>query len=155
MLTVRTMTDPEFAEWRRASEEGYAEIQVAAGVWPAAEALDRARAETATTLPDGRHTQDMLLLVGEDDGRLVGHLWIALHSPRGTPGTAFLFDIHVPEEHRGKGYGRALLTAAEDAARAHGRRTLALNVHGHNTAAIRLYESAGYSVMTQQMHKPL
>ncbi|MFG1604801.1 GNAT family N-acetyltransferase [Actinoplanes sp. NPDC049265] len=155
MLTVRPMTESEFTAWRRESIEGFAAQQVESGVWAAGNAVERATAETEKSLPQGLHTPDHLLLVGEEGGVPVGHLWIALNSPRQSPGAAFLYEIRIEDHHQGKGYGRQLLTAAEEAARANGRTSLVLNVYGTNTRAIRLYETAGYEVITQQMRKPL
>ncbi len=80
---------------------------------------------------------------------------VALDHPRGAPGVAFLYDFAVAEARRGQGYGRALLHAVESSAREAGESALELNVFGHNMAAIRLYASAGYDVITQQMRKSL
>jgi GNAT superfamily N-acetyltransferase len=73
---------------------------------------------------------------------------------RGRRTRAFLYDIEVDEPHRGKGYGRALLTAAEEAARSRGVSALELNVFGGNATSIGLYESAGY-IVVQQMRTRL
>ncbi|GFJ94917.1 GNAT family N-acetyltransferase [Phytohabitans rumicis] len=86
---------------------------------------------------------------------MVGTLWIGLTHPRRTPDCAFIYDIEVDQEHQGAGYGRALLAAGEDAVRAEGVGSLELNVFGGNTRAIGLYESSGYTVVTQQMRKAL
>jgi ribosomal protein S18 acetylase RimI-like enzyme len=75
--------------------------------------------------------------------------------PRGVADTAWIFDIEVFAEHRGRGLGRALLSAAEEEVARHGAANLGLNVFGSNEVARRLYESAGYVVITQQMQKRL
>ncbi len=155
-ITVRPMTDAEFAEWQDDLARAYADDQVRAGNWAPDEALDRARQSNAALLPRGRGTDGMLFLVAQGPGgEPVGRLWLGLEHPRGTADCAFLYDIEVDEPHRGKGYGRALLAAAEEAARSRGVRALELNVFGGNTAAIALYESAGYVVVQQQMRRRL
>ncbi|MFC8600170.1 GNAT family N-acetyltransferase [Isoptericola sp. NPDC057191] len=155
-VTLRPMTPGEFDEWQDALAEGYAAEQVAAGMWQADGAAQRARDESARLLPQGVATGRMLFLRGLDaDGEPVGRVWVALDHPRGVPGVAFLYDIEVVESRRGQGLGRGLLTAAEDAAREAGATALELNVFGHNTPAVTLYGSAGYDVVTQQMRKPL
>ena len=58
---------------------------------------------------------------------------------------AHLTSIATAPGQGGLGVGRALLTAAEDEARAHGFRALRLEVRADNAAAIRLYERAGYA----------
>jgi GNAT superfamily N-acetyltransferase len=155
-MTVRAMTETEFAAWQDVLAHAYADEQVASGNWAADEALDRARADSAARLPQGRETPGMLFLTGmRPDGEPVGRVWLALEHPRGTADCAFLFDIEVDEPHRGQGYGRALLTAAEEAARSRGISALELNVFGANRTAIALYESAGYVVVQQQMRTRL
>ena len=155
-ITVRAMTQAEFAEWQDVLARAYADEQVQVGNWAPDEALDRARADSAERLPQGRETPRMLFLTGvRPDGEPVGRIWLALEHPRGTPDCAFLLDIEVDEPHRGQGYGRALLTAAEDAARSGGASALELNVFGGNASAIALYESAGYVVVQQQMRTRL
>jgi ribosomal protein S18 acetylase RimI-like enzyme len=150
------MTPDEFAQWQDQIAEDYAAEQVAAGRWPSAGAVERARDENRELLPEALETPRMLLLRGvDDDGEPVGRAWASLDHPRGAPGVAFLYDIEVLEPCRGRGYGRALLMAVEDAVREAGAQALELNVFGTNQTAISLYSSAGYAVITQQMRKPL
>ncbi|MCD5347202.1 GNAT family N-acetyltransferase [Agromyces sp. H3Y2-19a] len=153
-VTVRPMTRTEFDEWQLAIAGEYAEEQVEAGRWPREGAVQRAIEENARLLPDGLETARMLILRGIDDhDEPVGRAWVGLDHPRGAPGVAFLYDIEILETRRGTGLGRALLEAVEHATRAAGAEALELNVFGRNTAAISLYASAGYDVVTQQMRK--
>lgn len=153
---MRPMTEPEFAAWQDDLARGYADEQVQSGNWAPEEALDRAREDTATRLPQGRDTPGMLFLVGSGArGEPVGRIWLSVEHPKGTADCAFLYDIEVDERHRGTGYGRALLRAAEEAARSRGVSALELNVFGGNATAIALYESAGYVVVQQQMRTRL
>ena len=73
----------------------------------------------------------------------------------GTAPGAWIYDIEVYENFRGQGYGRALLLAGEQVTRESGVHTLGLNVFGSNSVARGLYESAGYTIMAQQMSKEL
>jgi ribosomal protein S18 acetylase RimI-like enzyme len=155
-LSVRGMTEGEFARFNRRLAESYAGHQVAAGNWPPEGALEQGIAANAALLPGGLATEGMLLLKGvRPGGEAVGDLWIGLTHPRGVPDCAFIYDIEVDEEHRGGGYGRALLAAGEAVVRARGVKAIELNVFGDNTRAIRLYETSGYTVVTQQMRKRL
>ena len=153
---MRPMTDAEFAEWQDDLARAYADEQVQSGNWAPEEALDRAREDSATRLPQGRDTPGMLFLTGlRPDGEPVGRIWLSVEHPKGTADCAFLYDIEVDAPHRGRGYGRALLRAAEEAARSRGVSALELNVFGGNAAAIALYASAGYAVVQQQMRTRL
>ena len=155
-LTLRPMTEPEYAAWRLAVSQAYAEDLVAGGTWAPEDAVPRALRDTDELLPQGPATPGMLLLVGTlDDGTPIGRLWLGLTHPRGVPDCAFVYDIEVDDAHRGAGLGRALLGAAEDAVRSYGARSLELNVFGDDARAIGLYASSGYRVVTQQMRKDL
>jgi ribosomal protein S18 acetylase RimI-like enzyme len=155
-ITVRAMTDAEFDEWQDAVARAYADEQVRSGNWAPDEALALAREGNARLLPQGPATNGMVLLTGLGPaGEPVGRIWLGLEHPRGTADCAFLYDIEVDEPYRGQGYGRALLAAAEEAARSRGLSALELNVFGGNAAAIALYESAGYLVVQQQMRTTL
>jgi ribosomal protein S18 acetylase RimI-like enzyme len=155
-VTLRPMTPTEFDAWQDALAADYAAEQVASGRWPYEGAVRRARDESARLLPRGQATERMLINLAVDAaGEPVGRSWVSLDPPHATAGIAFLYDIEVVESRRGQGLGRALLTATEDAARQAGATALELNVFGRNAAAVSLYDSAGYAVVTQQMRKAL
>jgi ribosomal protein S18 acetylase RimI-like enzyme len=150
------MTRSEFDEWRDGVIRAFADEQVAAGNWSSTEAVQLATKANDALLPDGFATAGMLYLRAElADGTYICVLWLGLTHPRGTPDCAFIYDIEINEGHRGAGYGRALLAAAEDAVRSRGVGAVELNVLGDNARAIRLYQTSGYRVMTQQMRKSL
>jgi ribosomal protein S18 acetylase RimI-like enzyme len=149
------MTAAEFGEFRARLIRAYAADHVQAGNWPVADAEGRAAAEIDSLLPQGGRTPGTLLLTAQAaDGGKVGHVWVALQGPDPN-GDAWIYDIEIAPKQRGRGYGRALLTAAEQAAARHGARSLALNVFGPNAIARGLYESAGYKITTLQMRKEL
>jgi GNAT superfamily N-acetyltransferase len=96
-------------------------------------------------------TPGVLLLVAENAGAgAVGAAWVALDRV-----TAWLVEIDIHPEHRGKGYGRALLAAVERESARRGATALGLNVFGPNAAARRLYETSGYQITALQMRKEL
>jgi GNAT superfamily N-acetyltransferase len=153
-LSVRAMSESEYARYVGRTLRDYAAEHVKAGNWSEHEALERAREDNSQLLPQGYRTPGMLFLHAvRPDGVDVGVLWIGLTHPRGIPNCAWIFDIGVYEAHRGEGYGRALLAAAEDIVRERGIGALMLNVFSANTPARQLYESAGYAVIAQHMRK--
>ncbi|HET6988979.1 MAG TPA: GNAT family N-acetyltransferase [Kribbella sp.] len=144
------MTDAEFAGWRERAAESFA-----AGIGPAqrmdpADALEFAYRETDRLLPKGQTTENHLIWLAYAGDGPVGSLWINTR-PRG----AFIYGIEVDADQRGKGYGRAIMLAGEDECRRLGFSRLDLNVFGDNSTAIKLYESLGYTVTSQQMRKEL
>ena len=58
---------------------------------------------------------------------------------------AYLEELYVAPDRRGEGHGRALLEAAIELAREHGAVSIDLNTSEDDTAALGLYESAGFT----------
>jgi GNAT superfamily N-acetyltransferase len=156
VIRTRPMTSTEFEAIRARMEREYADDHVAAGDWTAEEAAKRAAAETASLLPQGVDTPGVVMLVAENsEGDTVGRVWLALEHRPGKGDGAWIYDIEIVPEHRGQGFGRALLAAAEQEAARQGVSSIGLNVFGRNTVARSLYESAGYEVAAMQLKKPL
>ncbi|WP_211517209.1 GNAT family N-acetyltransferase [Geodermatophilus africanus] len=155
-ITVRPMTEAEFAGWQDDLARAYADEQVQSGNWAPGEALARAReAARRGSHRGGTHPGCCSSSGCGQAGSESGASGSPSSTRRGLRTRAFLYDIEVDEPHRGKGYGRALLTAAEEAARSRGVSALELNVFGGNATSIGLYESAGYIVVQQQMRTRL
>lgn len=68
---------------------------------------------------------------------------------------AFVYDFEVCPEVRRKGYGRAILEAAEAQCREWGVVSVGLSVFGFNAGARTLYEQMGFEVAVLQMRKRL
>ncbi len=150
------MTSTEFDSLRDRLVREYAADHVAAGTWTPEMAAARAAEETDRLLPQGVNTPGVRILMAETpDGDAVGFLWLALERQPGAGGGAWIYDIEILPEYRGRGFGRALLAAAEAEAAAHGVNSVGLNVFGSNLIARNLYESAGYSVSAMQLKKEL
>jgi ribosomal protein S18 acetylase RimI-like enzyme len=154
VLTTSSMTPEFYDDWMAKLITSYAQDHVDAGNWTPAEAVARAQADSKQLLPHGVNTADHLLLAAHNEsGETVGTVWIAVVRPDAQG--AWIYDIEVIEGFRGSGYGRALLAAAEEAAKEAGATALGLNVFGSNTTARALYESSGYEITTLQMRKTL
>lgn len=153
-LRLRPMTDEEFLIYRARLIPAYAADHVDAGDWDPDDAEELAAREVDGLLPAGPRATGILLLTAENaGGERVGLVWIALNRSR--PASAWIYDIQISPEYRGKGYGRALLQAAEDQARQHGSATIGLHVFGANATARNLYESSGYQATSLIMRKSL
>ena len=153
-LSLRPMSQEEYVVWRERSEREYAaEIATSRDLGPE-DAEAASRGEFAQLLPDGLASADMHLFTAVVDDAPVGIGWFELRQ-RASGVSAWIFDIRLDEERRGRGLGRLLLDALHDAARALGATSMTLNVFGDNTTAVRLYESSGYTVTAQQMRRKL
>lgn len=150
------MTGSEFDAFRVKLITEYAAVNVEAGRWSAEEAEAKSTAQTQELLPQGVESRRVLVMAAEDsDGAKIGHVWVGLDRQGTAGGGAWIYDIEVAENHRGKGYGRAILQAAEQETLKNGVSSIGLNVFGTNTVARSLYESAGYEITTQQMQKEI
>ncbi len=116
---------------------------------PALRALDRATWSPVVSpapLTDRPFPLDDVL-VCEAAGEVAGY--VALGSPTGLESNRHVVLIRglaVSPSHQRRGVGRALVAAAEAAARERGARRLTLRVLAPNTAARALYEACGFVV---------
>jgi ribosomal protein S18 acetylase RimI-like enzyme len=150
-LQIRAMTHEEFSSYRRRAISHYAAELVRAGASSPEQAEQQAEKETDDSLPDGANTDGMALLVGESAGEVVGLVWVG-RAPSGRAGW-WIYDLEVDPARRGRGYGRALMEAAEREAQRRGADSIGLNVFGGNDVALGMYESSGYQVAAMQMQK--
>lgn len=154
-LTVRPMTEAELTAYYDKAAAGYARQRVEFG----GESEDVAAAHALDSMqrlwPDGRPAAGQHLYCAEVGGEVVGALWLSQTSPDNADGKGWIYDVEIAPAHRGKGYGRGLIKAAEKLARELGCTSLGLNVFGGNEVAIGLYQSLGFRPSSLQMSKPL
>ncbi|HEX9635059.1 MAG TPA: GNAT family N-acetyltransferase [Candidatus Limnocylindria bacterium] len=88
-------------------------------------------------------------VIAEVAGEPVGAAWHR-HFPAAQPGYGFVAEripeisVGVEAAWRGRGIGRALLTALFDRARSEGIEALSLSVDANNAPAVALYQSMGF-----------
>lgn len=155
-VTLTPMTEAEYPAYLDLAVPVYAEANVAAGYWAREDALDQSRAAYERLLPEGLATPDQFLFVARDadSGETVGHLWVALR-PQADGPQAFVYDIAIEEGLRGRGYGRATMTACAAKARELGAVSVGLHVFRSNETAYGLYESLGFRPTSVNMRLPL
>ena len=151
-IRLHPMDDADYAAFRDASDEEYAQERFESGADPTIEAARRTTAEQMLELlPAGLQTPgNRFWTVRDDDDRRAGILWLHLRENLG-----FICDIAMDEDRRGQGLGtQTLRAAAEETARA-GLDVLALNVFGSNPGARRLYEREGYRITESLWSVPI
>ena len=150
MIALRPLREDEFAAWDAAHRAQYARGLVEhAGLSPS-DAAAKVERDIPFVLPQGLDTPGVHVWAVEDDGRRVGTVFLGVRD-----GAAFLYDITIDESERGRGVGRAAMTALEAEVRALGHDRVALNVWGGNDVARGLYRSLGYTEDSVHMSKPL
>jgi ribosomal protein S18 acetylase RimI-like enzyme len=147
------MTASSYDAYLDAAIDEYArEILRADGVsW--SEALDRSRADYDELLPQGLATPGQVLfdVVDTTTRTEVGALWLELRPPA----AAFVYDVFLSPAMRGQGLGRAAMVAGAHWCRNSGVDVLGLSVFGRNAVARGLYESLGYTVVTEALRRPV
>ncbi|MEI7790639.1 MAG: GNAT family N-acetyltransferase [Alphaproteobacteria bacterium] len=100
------------------------------------------------------------MFIAEEDGESLGwafayeeHGQLFIKEPERRHG--FLAELFVVPDARGKGLGRALMTACEGWSRDLGHKLLMVGVLAHNRRAIRSYEGAGFSPYTLLLRRYL
>ena len=86
-----------------------------------------------------RREANATVLLGRNDGVLVASVLVGHDGHRG-----WVYYVTVDPDHRYKGYGRAIMTAAENWLRARGIQKLQLMVRGDNVRVHAFYKSLGY-----------
>jgi ribosomal protein S18 acetylase RimI-like enzyme len=96
---------------------------------------------------------DEAVFVAEEDDRVVGFVRVSVtEKPWGM--SCEVGTLMVEESARGKGWGRSLMQAAEEFARAAGTKGIRVDVLEANDAARRFYEAAGYAAFAVRYGKP-
>ena len=155
MVTLPPMPPNVWDAWCAASIREYASDMVRVGTWPAEDAEARATSLFARLVPAGQTTAGHeFRSIMNDAGETVGALWFAPDGEIGR-GTAFIWDIVIRPEYRGRGYGRAALEALEALVPTLGYDAIKLHVFGDNDVARHLYRAVGYSETDVSMIKRL
>jgi ribosomal protein S18 acetylase RimI-like enzyme len=150
------MTQEVFARYAKATVEGYANENIAAGRWSPHDALERASKELNALLPQGLGTPDNYLyeIQSAKGGATVGYLWWAVEERRGVRG-AYIYDVAIHEAFRRQGHARRTFEHLESLVASLGISSLALHVFAHNSGAQALYEQLGFKVTGINMLKHL
>jgi len=154
-LALRPMLPDEFVTYLDRAIDDYAAELERNGKATGEAAQIASRASFDSLLPDGLATlgHTVLVATGPSHAERIGVLWFGPSTD--DPAMAWIYDITVDEEKRGRGWGRAIMRAFEGEARMRGFTRAGLNVYGDNHIARRLYESLGYAETARQLHKDL
>lgn len=152
------MTRGELEGWAPRSRSGFADRQVAAGLASAEEAAAVARRVFGEELPHGLDTPTQHLWCVRAADACAGHLWLRVRplpvtgSPLAPPTVptreveAYVLDLEISPDVRGRGLGRAAMLAGHRVARDLGATVARLTVLGDRPVALGLYRSLGYGV---------
>jgi len=154
VLQLRPLREDEYPAWHDLELDEYARDISENGDTPLDAARRKAETDMAEILPDGLATLRHWIYALEVGGAPAGRLWLAEREIDGRR-AMFIFDIHVDETFRGRGFGRAAMLLAERESLARDIHRIELNVFGANTVARGLYRSLGYVERSVRMAKDL
>ena len=156
MLEFPPLTEQQFQAYLQRTTLEYAnDLERSTGM-DAQAALVKSTVTLGAMLTNGLQTKNQFLhaIVVSNTADPIGTLW---YSRRNNDGQEFAFigDIHIEPDHRGLGYGTAVMNWLEDRVRAQGLSSIRLHVFGHNQGARNLYTRIGFEETNVMMEKTL
>ena len=144
MVSFTPIHEEDFAEFLRESLNHFIEdLQVSEKI-SLKEAKTRAQSQMSTVLPDGiNSTGHLFFHIIDESKKVVGYFWLLIKEEKKE---AFVFDIMIHSDQRGKGYGKAAMILGEKIARENGAEKIWLHVIAQNTIALALYRKLGYEI---------
>ena len=115
-----------------------ADVAAVIALWQACD-LTRPWNDPAADIALSRKGPNSTILIGRDGDDIVATAMVGHEGHRG-----WVYYVAVDPHRQGKGYGRAIMNAAEDWLRATGIEKLQLLVRPGNTQVTAFYESLGY-----------
>jgi ribosomal protein S18 acetylase RimI-like enzyme len=124
-----------------------ADVEATVALWQACE-LTRPWNDAAADIAQARKGDNADILLGRNEqGTLVASVMVGHDGHRG-----WVYYVAVDPSTRGKGYGRAIMEAAEEWLRQRGILKLMLMVRPDNTKVQAFYESIGYDTQPRAIY---
>ena len=103
---MEPITDEEFPAYWKYSVTSWIKDMSNAGLMSRDIPYEEAESEVRKFIPEGLHTPGHFFFYLVESGTRVGKIWFELRNRRGMS-EAYLWDIFIIAEHRGKGFGKA------------------------------------------------
>jgi ribosomal protein S18 acetylase RimI-like enzyme len=142
MVHFEPITEEEFPDYWRYSVESWIRDMQGAGLLRDSITYEEAENEVRKFLPDGLSSKGHHIMRIVDDGIRVGTIWYEIRDR--VMREAYLWDIIVNEDQRGRGYGKGGMKELLNTARKEGAKRVQLNVFGFNSIARNLYNKMGF-----------
>lgn len=155
MIKFVEMTEEEFQKFEASSKENYKKDKIKANDLTEQEAEKIANDDFARFLPHGYTSKDnFLFTVIDSRENPVGYLWYVIRGAEDNR-KAFIADILIYENYRGRGFGKKAMLLLEDHVKEQGLDSIGLHVFGFNERATSLYKSLDYQITDLVMVKKL
>jgi GNAT superfamily N-acetyltransferase len=153
MMHFESITEKEFPDYWRYSVESWIRDMGRAGFLREDITFEEAEKEVKKFIPDGLSTEGHHIMHIMDNENAVGTIWYEIRDR--VTREAYLWDIFIDEDQRGRGYGKEAMMELERTASKEGARRILLNVFGFNSIARNLYLKTGYQDAAVTMMKYL
>jgi ribosomal protein S18 acetylase RimI-like enzyme len=148
------VTQAEYDSWYERCFREYKAENIRANGLTDAEAETKARGDFDRYLPNGLGSPDQYIFTMKEKDETVGFIWFCERGPSDNR-KAYILDIVVEENQRGKGYGKEAMLLLEEKVKALELKHIGLHVFGHNHRAHELYKKLGYIETNIVMEKTL
>ncbi len=153
MVEFKPMAKDDFSAYWKYSIDSWKSDMGRAGLIEKDISHEKAEEQVKKFLPNGIDTPGHHLMHIVDDEETIGSIWFEIRE-RGVR-EAYLWDIVIDENYRGKGYGRDAMARLEEFVKEEGAERISLNVFGFNAIARNLYVKMGYHEAAITMMKYL
>ena len=145
MLELKPMNQEIYNNYIQNALRQYAEEGAKSGRnMDFADALKLAKKEFNSLLPDGLKSKNQFLyIILNNENQNIGIMWFSSESNHGE-NEAFLCDMEINKEYRGKGYGHESMKLLESKVKELNLDSIGLHVFLHNEIAYSLYNKIGY-----------
>jgi ribosomal protein S18 acetylase RimI-like enzyme len=133
-----TVTAPDTVPPLAIADIRDADVAAVIALWQAS-GLTRPWNDPASDIALARRKPHSTVLIGRDGGAIVATAMVGHDGHRG-----WVYYVATDPDRRAKGYGRAIMNAAEDWLRAAGIAKLQLLVRRENAGVAAFYQSIGY-----------
>ena len=138
------MNQDMYNNYIKTAIQQYAEEGAQSGNIDFDKSLQQSKKEFNTLLPNGLKSENQYLhIIINDENENIGIMWFSTESNHGD-NEAFLYDIEINKEYRGKGYGHESMELLESKVKEFNLGSISLHVFLHNEIANSLYNKIGY-----------
>ena len=144
MLELLPMNQDMYNNYIKKAIQQYAEEVAQSKGIDLDKALELSNEEFNSLLPNGLKSENQYLnTIINDENENIGIMWFSTESDYGK-NEAFLCDIEINKEYRGKGYGHESMKLLESKVKELNLAVIGLHVFLHNEIACSLYNKIGY-----------
>lgn len=153
MIHFEPILEDDFTDYWNDSVHRWIKNAKRAGLMDSGLSFEEADAQVRKFIPEGLKSPGHYFLYIVEGNQKVGDIWIEIRNRAEI--SAFLWNITIGENYRGKGYGKEAMKLMETFAGEKGAVKISLNVFGYNDIARNLYRKTGYREAAITMVKDL